>query len=210
MDEETEAAMQKLKDDHARAMDAATTSHATQLRTLREELEDTRAQLQHATRGATAAASQRDEELAGMRAKVKALTRKLASTDAACATLRADLADARATAAREKAAAEVSAEEDREAADRRISELQRLLNAARASASQAEADAAAQVAKVKQSKAEELESVANRVRDVLKRRDKVIAELKASLEEARAAQSQTEALLEKQRRELLELGNDDG
>ena len=210
MDEETEGAMQKLKDDHARAMDAAATSHAAQLRTLREELEDTRAQLQHATRGATDAASQRDEELAGMRAKVKALTRKLASTDAACATLRADLADARATAAREKAAAEVSAEEDREAADRRISELQRLLNAARASASQAEADAAAQVAKVKQSKAEELESVANRVRDVLKRRDKVIAELKASLEEARAAQSQTEALLEKQRRELLELGNDDG
>ena len=210
MDEETEGAMQKLKDDHARAMDAAATSHAAQLRTLREELEDTRAQLQHATRGATDAASQRDEELAGLRAEVKALTRKLASTDAACATLRADLADARATAAREKAAAEVSAEEDREAADRRISELQRLLNAARASASQAEADAAAQVAKVKQSKAEELESVANRVRDVLKRRDKVIAELKASLEEARAAQSQTEALLEKQRRELLELGNDDG
>ena len=202
--------MQKLKDDHARAMDAAATSHAAQLRTLREELEDTRAQLQHATRGATDAASQRDDELAGMRAEVKALTRKLASTDAACATLRADLADARATAAREKAAAEVSAEEDRETADRRISELQRLLNAARASASQAEADAAAQVAKVKQSKAEELESVANRVRDVLKRRDKVIAELKASLEEARAAQSQTEALLEKQRRELLELGNDDG
>ena len=45
--------------------------------------------------------------------------------------------------------------------------------------------------------------VAARVREALAKRDKVIQELRTSLDEARAVQADTEALLEKQRRELL-------
>ena len=84
-----------------------------------------------------------------------------------------------------------------------VRELQRRLDAATAAASQSEAQLTAEIARVQQSKAAELDNVAKRVTGALAKRDKVIESLKARLAEVSQAQRETEALLERQRRELL-------
>jgi len=104
-------------------------------------------------------AMEHDTGTARLSAQVEALRTKLANADANCASLRADLDQARRTAAEAKTASDSQAQEFRAASARQVSELQRLLADARAATSQVEADAAAQVARVKQSKAEELSRV---------------------------------------------------
>ena len=123
LDEEMESALSNLRSEHEEATKAAESRHKAEVAQLRDDLAAAERKAAAASQGIADVNAERDAELNRLNAKVQALNGKLASTDAACAALRADLAEARASARREKEEVEAQGQRFRDASARQVSEL---------------------------------------------------------------------------------------
>lgn len=120
LDEEMEAALGKLRGEHETETKATAARHKAEVEQLRADLSVAQRKADAASQGIADVNAERDTELHRLNAKVQALNGKLASTDAACAALRADLAEARASARREKEEVEAQGQRFRDASARQV------------------------------------------------------------------------------------------